>query len=222
MPSRRPETPPSAAPSTAPLAAPDSPRVNTKALLILVTAIVMIALVGWMVVISGKRKQSFATRELVRARAIAEQGNLPLAASELQRVIDNFSGTEASQEAVISLNQVRMINGQSDLALISLRQFIGSNPAPKYLAPAHGLLAAAQENAGEPAAAAASYEAAAAAADLDFLKAEYLVDASRAYRAAGDSAKAEAAVRKVVADYAESPSVTEAKVRLAEMTKGKM
>ena len=36
---------------------------------------------------SGRRKEEFAARSLNQARATAEAGNLPLASSELQRLI---------------------------------------------------------------------------------------------------------------------------------------
>lgn len=209
-----------AAPSAAPLPPAEGRPVNTRALLILAAAVAAIALVAWMMVSSGRRKEEFATRELIRARAIAEQGNLPLAATELQNIIDTYGGTEAAAEAMVAINQVRLINGQSDLAAVSLREFLASNPAPKYRAPAEGLLAASLENAGQHADAAAAYRRASEAATVDYLKAEYLVDAGRALRNAGQPAEAEAAYRTVVTDFSETPSLTEAEVRLAEMTGG--
>ena len=80
-----------AAAHTAPLPRPQSGhRVNQKALVILGVALALVALVAWMFITSAKRKEAFANRELIRARAAAEQGNLPLAASELQKLIDTY------------------------------------------------------------------------------------------------------------------------------------
>ena len=101
---------------------------------------------GWFVLASGKRKEQFAARSLNQARAAAEAGNLPLASSELQRLIETYKGTDAASEAVITLNQVRMVNGQSELAAVGLREFSPASPPAKYLAPAYGLLGAALEN----------------------------------------------------------------------------
>ena len=208
---------------TAPLPRPvRGRRINQKALIILGVALAVSALVVWMFVTSSRRKEAFANRELIRARAAAEQGNLPLAASELQKLIDTYQGTDAAVEAAISLNQVRLINGQTDLAVVSLRDFLAKNPAPKFIAPAQGMLAAGLEMAKQPADAAEAYRKAAEAADVDYLKAEYLVDAGRAYRNAGKVADAISAYKTVVTTYAETPSATEAKVRLAELTKGMM
>ncbi len=209
--------------SVAPAApAPRSRMPSQRTLAIIAGVVAMLALVAWMVVSSGRRKEEFGNRALLAARSAAEQGNLPLAATEFQRVIDTYRGTDAAQAAVIGLNQVRMINGQSDLAAVNLREFLASNPDPNYAAPAHGMLAASLENAGQPADAAASYQRASDAATVDYLKAEYLVDAGRAWLAAGRRAEAEQAYRSVLTRFPETAALTEAKVRLAEVTAGKI
>ena len=185
-------------------------------------ALLLLAVAGWVVWSSGKRKEEFAARSLNQARAAAEAGNLPLASSELQRLIDTYGGTDAATEAVITLNQVRLVNGQTELAAVGLREFLQKKPAPKYLAPAYSLLGTALENAKRPAEAADAFRNASKSADLEYLKARYLIDAGRASRAAGKEADALAAYRMVIDSFPESPSATEAKVRLAELTDGKM
>jgi outer membrane protein assembly factor BamD (BamD/ComL family) len=185
-------------------------------------ALVALVLVAWLVVSSGKRKEAFAGRALNKARAAAEAGNLGLAASELQKLTETYRGTDAATEAVMTLNQVRMVNGQSELAAAGLREFLQGDPPRKYVAPAQGLLGAALENAKRWEEAAAAYTKAAEAADVPYLKAEYLISAGRAYRQAGTEAQAIAAYRTVVERYGDSPSAVEAKVRLAEVTAGKM
>jgi TolA-binding protein len=187
-----------------------------------VLTVLLVFVLGWVIWSSGQRKERFAARSLNQARATAEAGNLPLASSELQRLIDTYKGTDAATEAVITLNQVRMVNGQSELAAVGLREFLAKNPPRKYLAPANGLLGTALENSKRPAEAAEAFSTASKSADLDYLKARYLIDAGRAYRAAGKAAEAEAAYRTVIEKFPESSSFTEAKVRLAEMTDGKM
>ena len=59
-------------------------------------------------------------------------------------------------------------------------------------------------------------------ATLEYLKARYLIDAGRAYRAAGKAAEATTAYLTVIEKYPNSTSFTEAQVRLAELTDGKM
>jgi outer membrane protein assembly factor BamD (BamD/ComL family) len=185
-------------------------------------AVVLIAVVVWLVLSSQRRKEEFAARSLNQARAAAEAGNLPLASSELQKLIDQYKGTDAATEAVITLNQVRMVNGQSELAAVNLRDFLATNPAPQYRAPAYGLLGAALENAKRYVEAGDAYSNASKAADLEYLKARYLIDAGRSYAVGGKPAQAEAAYREIVQKYPKSTSFTEAQVRLAELTDGKM
>lgn len=181
-----------------------------------------ILLVTWFVMVSTKRKSEFASRELEQARNAAESGNLPLAASELQKVISTYSGTDAAQEAVITLNEVRLLNGQHELAAVNLRDFVKSNPSKQYLAPAYGLLGRALENANRPEEAAAAFLSASENADVDYLKAEYLIDAGRAFTNAGKRDDAITAYRRVVEKLGNTNAKVEAQVRLAELTQGHM
>ena len=79
-----------------------------------------------------QRKEAFAARALDEARTTAEAGNLPLAASQFQKLITTYAGTDAADEAVMALNQVRLINGQAQLAAGGLTEFIKSGPKAKY------------------------------------------------------------------------------------------
>lgn len=179
-------------------------------------------LIAWFVITSNRRKEEFAARSLNQARDAAEAGNLPLASSELQKLIQAYKGTDAATEAVITLNQVRMVNGQSELAAVGLRDFLATKPEPKFAAPAYGLLGAALENAQKWSDAGDAFKNASRASDLEYLKAHYLVDAGRAYREGGKTEEAVAAYREVIQKYPKSSSLTEAQVRLAELTDGKM
>jgi TolA-binding protein len=196
---------------------------DQKRLLAIAGAIVaLVALATWFVISSNKRKEEFAARSLNQARAAAEAGNLPLASSELQKLIQTYKGTDAASEAFITLNQVRLVNGQSELAVVGLRDYMATKPNAKYLAPAYGLLGAALENSKKYAEAGEAFSNASKSADVDYLKARYLIDAGRAYREAGKNTEAIAAYRIVIQKYSRSPSFTEAQVRLAELTGGKM
>jgi tetratricopeptide (TPR) repeat protein len=184
-----------------------------------------VAVIGggiWFVNSSAKRKEAFAARELEQARVAAESGNLPLAASELQKITETYRGTRAGTEAVLALNQVRLINNQAELAVVNLREFIAKGGDRNYLAPAQGLLGAALENTRKPAEAAEAYRAAAAAAEVDYLKAQYLLDAGRALETAAKPDEAIKTYREVLEKYGKTALKTEAEVRLAELSKGAM
>lgn len=166
-----------------------------------------------------QRSQDIASRELQGARFAFESQNLPLAASELARIIENYSGTNAAEEARLLLANVRLLQGQPQQAVEALRDNAPRAGKP-YRAQAYGLLGAAYENLGRFRDAGEAYESGAEAARLDFLKAQMLSDAGRAWVSAGDSAKAIAAYQRIVKDFPKEGAATEAKVRLAELTKG--
>ncbi len=196
-------------------------RARQRQVLIVGGLVLGVGAVGGMLWWMQVRKEAYAASALEQARNTAEGPNgLAQSAGMLQRIIDQYQGTDASQEAVLTLAQVRMINGQNQLAAVALQQFVDRGVRPKYQAPAHGLLGGALEGVGKPAEAAENYMAASKAADLDVMKAQYLVNAARAYQIAGNQAKALEALRLVVKDYGKTPLATEATVRLAELTKG--
>lgn len=211
---------PSASTSTPPRAAPwyrDQRR-------LLITGGVGLALAGavtYFVIESAERKEEFAARTLGQAQAAADAGNLPLASSELQKVIGTYKGTEAASEAVLTLNQIRLHNEQSELAVTNLREFLAGKPEPRYAVPAAGLLGAALESAKRWGEAGDAYTQAAEKAELDHLKAAYLTSAGRAYRTGGMTDKAIKAYRTILERYAKTPSLVEAQLRLAELTDGK-
>jgi len=197
-------------------------RAHQKLVLGIAAVVVIAALGTWVVIETGQRRELKAAEALDQARNIAESGNLPLAASELQKLIETFDGTNAAVEAVVTLNQVRMVNGQSQLAVVSLQDYLKTNPKKVYKVPAQGLLGEALENSGKPADAAEAYMGAARDAEVDYLKAQYLLSAARAYGNAGNVTEAVKALQMIVDKYPKTTAITEAKVRLAEFTQGRM
>lgn len=195
---------------------------HARVLLIITGILAAAGLLTWFMFTAQRRKQEFASRALVNARALAENGNIAQASSQLQQVIDTYGGTDAAQEAEISLNQLRLVNGQPELAAVRLREFIAGNPAPRYLAPAEALLGSALENADKAAEAGDAYRKAADATTTPYLKADYLLDAARAYTDGGKPDAAIEVLRVVVGKYKDTNAYVEAQVRLAELTKGKM
>jgi len=168
---------------------------------------------------STRRSEAIAGRQLQGARYAFDNQNLPLAASELARLIENYSSTNAAAEGRLLLAQVRLLQGQPQQAVELMHAF-----APKarvaFRAQAYGLLGAAYENLGRQGEAAEAYQNGAERARMDFLKAQMLSDAGRAWVAAGDTAKAIAAYRRIVEQLPKEAAVAEAKVRLGELTKG--
>jgi TolA-binding protein len=178
---------------------------------------VLVAAVVFLFVSSSRRKEAFASQELLQARSSAEAGNMPLAASDLTRLIDRFGGTRSADEAVILLNQIRLLQGQRDVAVNALQQFVGGSHPADIKAAAYGLLGAGLEDTGKPKDAGEAYRQASNSAKMDFLKAQYLLDAGRAFTTASDSASAKSVYSEVLNTYGRLDQAAEARVRMAEL-----
>lgn len=183
-------------------------------------AVLAVAGGAWLTISTQQRKEAAGQEAMNGARAAFDAYNLPAAAAAFQDVIQNYSGTRAAKEASIAINQVRLVNGQNELAIVSLRAFIDDNPGQVYQVPASALVGSALENVNRPSEAADAFLAAAAGARVDYMKAEYLLAAGRALTAAGRTEEAEKAFRTITDEYAATPSVSEATVRLSELVKG--
>jgi TolA-binding protein len=186
-------------------------------------AVLLVGLVSWYLIESGRRKRTLAAEALERAQATMETGNYPEASNQLQRVTQLYAGTDAAFQAVLALNQVRMLSGQSQLAADELTRFIATRPPSAHLASARMHLGLALENLGKFREAGAAHEASAAAAEPAFRKTDALLSAARAYRLAGDSQKAVEILTTLIKTLPpEAPGLSEAKVRLAEITGGRL
>jgi len=182
-----------------------------------VGAVVVLFAAGWLYVTSEARKQAFAAQALTQARSDAEAGNLPLAASDLSRIIDRYGGSAAADEAAVLLYEIRLIQGQSAEAVKDLQGFVQKGH-PKYmLASAWSLLGGGLEDQHKYKDAAAAYRRASEEATHDFLKAQYLLDAGRTLALANDSAASRAAYAEVIQKYGELGQAAEARVRLGEL-----
>ncbi len=195
----------------------DFARKNQRILSIVGGAALIVVAGGWLWMTSAKRKEAAAAQALGQARVAAESGNLPLAASDLARLVDRFKGSASADQAVILLNQIRLVQGQRDAAIPALQEFVRGRRPGYVLASAYGLLGSGLEDAGRPAEAAEAYRQAAAKADLDFLKATYLLDAGRAAAVAGDTVAAKASYGELLSKYGSLDQSAEARVRMAEI-----
>lgn len=183
-----------------------------------VVLFVAIGLFGWKLW-TTRQSERIASQELNSARFALDAKNYALAASELSRISENYSGSRSANEAAILLAQVRLGQGQSQQAIQVLKDF-APGAAADYKAQAYGLLGAAYENVTHPKEAAAAYEEAARNARMPFLRAGYLSDAGRAWLAAGDTAKARLAYTEIATKLDSTASAFEAKARLGELSKG--
>ena len=173
---------------------------------------------GWNF-ISTRQSERVASQQLSSARFAFESKNYALAASELSRIAENYSGSRSADEASILLAQTRLAQGQSQQAIDVLKQFAPKASAD-YRAQAYGLLGAAYENVAHPKEAAEAYEEASKNGRLPFERAQFLSDAGRAWLAARDTGRAVAAYQEIVSKLDSTGSAFEAKVRLGELQVG--
>ena len=213
------------APTTGSAATPEAPRLdwqdwvrtNLRRVGIGVAVVVVVAGAVLGYVASQRRKEAYAAQALSQAWATVEAGNMPLAANDLARLVERFSGTRAADEAAVLLNDIRLLNGETEVAVRALQDFLRRGRPAFHRASAYALLAGGLEDQGKFAEAAQAYRGAAEAATLDFLRAQYLLDAGRAFAAARDSANARASFGEVLSRFGELTQAAEARVRMAEM-----
>jgi tetratricopeptide (TPR) repeat protein len=208
-------------PASADAGAPDGPFLTPariRLLSIAAAVVAVVAVVVWFVITSGQRKEAFAAQALDQARTVAEQGNLADAVQQFERITESYGGTNAAHEATIGMAQARLVAGQTELAISTLESYTATNPPANYASPAWSLLGTGYENVKRFDDAAAAYRKAADLASIDYLKATLLLDAGRAAQLAGKSDLARQVYEQIVADFGDTPSRSEAEVRLAEIT----
>jgi tetratricopeptide (TPR) repeat protein len=182
-----------------------------------VAAVAAVALAVWFVLEYSERKELAATNALDEARIALQSENLPLAASDLSRIVVTYGGTVAADEATIVLAQVRLQQDQPTVAADEIRDALARGLRPQFEAAALGLLGTALEEIGNHSEAAETFERASQATWYDYVAAQYLSDAGRAFVAARDTARAIAAYERILGEYEDAPVGREARVRLAEL-----
>lgn len=192
----------------------DWARANMKTIAVTVI-VVALAVVVWIVAKQWRERQADAAdTALNRARQSYSQGNLPLAQTDLRRVISRYSGSTAASQATMLLAQAFYEQGKPDSGLKVLNE---GEPASADEAAYEALKGAGLEQKKEYAQAAERYRAAASKTDARMAKDRYLADAASALTAAGNKTEA-AKIWAALADDGSSTLAAEARVRLGELT----
>jgi tetratricopeptide (TPR) repeat protein len=192
----------------------DWARANARAVGI-GAAVVAVAAAAWFF---GKQwrdsRADAAEAALNRARQSYGQGNLPLAQTDLRRVITRFSGSSAGSQATMLLAQAFYEQGKPDSGLKALND---GKPASRDAAAFEALKGAGHEQKKEYAQAGERYRAAAGLTDAKIAKDRYMADAARAFTSAGNKAEAQKIWSTLANDNA-STFAAEARLRLGELT----
>ena len=191
----------------------DWARANARPLGIAV-GIVAIAALGWFV---GKqwsdRRADQADAALSRARQSYAQGNLPLAQTDLRRVIARFGGSAAGSQATMLLAQAFFEQGKADSGLKVLNEGKAANVDEASF---EALKGAGYEQLKQYDKAAERYRAAAGIADAKVAKDRYMADAARALTSAGNKSEALKIWTSLASDNL-SAFTAEARVRMGEL-----
>ncbi len=150
-----------------------------------------------------------------QARQSAAAGNLPLAVSDLQKVVSRYEGTSAGTQAALTLAQTLYDQKKFKEGLDVLKAAEAKAP-DDFKASIHVLEAAGYEELNNFVAAAGQYKLAAQVTRFPDDKAEYQSAAARDYMAAGKAEEAKAIWTELGKDETGS-AAAEARIRLGEL-----
>lgn len=179
--------------------------------------VVVLAAGGWFYNRSLELKAERAERAYFEAQRSVMAGNLPLAESDLRKMITRYEGTDAANQAKLVLAQVLFDQGKFQQGVDELKRsekdFSGSK---EFGSSVHMVLGGGLEQLKKYKEAAEQYEAAAKAARFEPDRERYETLAARAYLTGGDTAKARELWTKLGAD-SKGTVAGEARVRLGEL-----
>ncbi|MEO5904174.1 MAG: tetratricopeptide repeat protein [Gemmatimonadaceae bacterium] len=176
--------------------------------------VVALAVGGWFYTRSQALKSERAERAYIAAQRSAVSGNLPLAESDLRKMISRYDGAPAATQAKLALAQILFEEKKYQAGVDALK---GTEKAGDYSSSVHAVMAGGYEQLKKFKEAGAEYEEAAKVARFDADRQRYQSLAAKAYLNGGDSAKAKAIWTELGAD-SKGTVAGEARVRLGEMT----
>ncbi|CAN5796310.1 hypothetical protein BH11GEM2_BH11GEM2_09020 [soil metagenome] len=192
-------------------------HINSR--LITIGAIV-VAAVGfgvWFIERTALNESISADKQLLTAKASLNSRNLPLAESDLKKVVDKYGKRPAGIEAGLLLAQLKLEKGDAQGAATELEALTSKVPTGAGSSTILGLLGDAKSQLSKPADAAVEYEKAAVQAGGPNERSFWRSKAARAYMDGGKSAEARKVFEVLATQHDNEAVATEARVRLGEM-----
>jgi tetratricopeptide (TPR) repeat protein len=180
-----------------------------------VTALAVVIAGVWFYERSQSIKSQRAETAYFQARQSAAAGNLPLAISDLQKVVNRYEGTQAGTQAALSLAQALYDQKKYKEGIDALKKAESKAPGD-FKASVHVVEAAGYEELKDFTNAAEQYKQAAEATRYPAEKSDYQAAAARSYAAGGKTAEAKAIWTELSKDET-SPIAAEARIRLGEL-----
>ncbi|MFH1865205.1 MAG: hypothetical protein ABIK85_04920 [Candidatus Eisenbacteria bacterium] len=186
--------------------------------LIGIAAVVVVALVVFMVVRGQKATELAASADLMTASQSASSGLLAQASQEYQSVIDTYPGTRSAGAATCYLGTILFLQQQYDPALENFQAYLDRYGKKGTLGKValEGKASVLEQRRDFLAAADIYKELAAESRDLESTEARYLGDALRCYRSAKDWEAVRETATEIVADHPDTPWAGDARTYLAE------
>jgi predicted negative regulator of RcsB-dependent stress response len=182
-----------------------------------VTGIAVLAVGGWFYIRSQDLKSERAEKAYFEAQRSVYAGNLPLAESDLKKMITRYDGTDAAIEARLLLAQVFYNQGKYQQGVDELKQAESKiGDSKEFGSSVHLVIAGGLEQLKKFREAGEEYEKAAKAARFDPDRQRFESLAARAYLSGADTTKARALWTALGAD-SKGTVAGEARVRLGEL-----
>lgn len=181
-----------------------------------VVAIVLLFGGAWFYRRSTQIKAARAESAYFQARQAMMAGNAPLAVTDLRNVTARYKGTAGAAQAALALAQILYDEGKYREGIVELDKVAGSSPQ-ELRASVHALRAVGHEGLKQFDQAATEYQAAAEVTRFPNDASAFRASAARALMAGGKPDAARAIWAQLAAEP-EGSLVSEAKVRLGELT----
>jgi predicted negative regulator of RcsB-dependent stress response len=182
-----------------------------------IAAAAILVVIGgvWFYKKAHEKQAQNASVALGEAAEAVAAGNLPLAQSDLEKIINRYGDTPSGHQARIFLAQVFYEKKDFAKGIEQLEKLTNSDDKMTRAA-AYNLQGAGYEQEKKFEQAAATYRKAADAAGTPAFHDTYMANAARALTSAGKTAEAKEIWTKLAADP-DSPAAAEARVRLGEI-----
>jgi predicted negative regulator of RcsB-dependent stress response len=190
-------------------------ELHSRLLTIIAVAIIVVAGGFWFYTKSHEARSHNAATALRQAELAVGSGNLALAQSDLEKIVDRYDATRSGEQARLILAEVRYDRGQYADGVAALEP-LKSADDDGLRASAYNLIGAGYEQQQKYVDAAAAYREAAKAAPFAIDRDQYLANAARALTTGGKLDEAKELWSQLASDPASSVGA-EARVRLGEL-----
>ena len=190
-------------------------EMHSRLLTVIAVAIIVIAGGFWFYTKSHEARARNAAAALQQAQLAVASGNLALAQSNLENIVDRYDATRSGKQARLILAEVRYDRGQFADG-VSVLEPLTKEDDEALRASAYNLIGAGYEQEKKLDDAAKAYRQAAEASPHQIDRDQYLASAARALTAGGKLDEAKKLWSELASDPASSVAA-EARVRLGEI-----